>query len=438
MSQLESLIAAARDPGLHPGFVYDIVPTSSAIVDRKQGVPAYPTSATSLSHTGTRNCRIVIGSDGFCDASSVRLVYTLHNNDTTLRELSPKTGPWGAWSQVRLLSQGTEIERIDHYGRHHELFAWRLLPFQDQWAEAAVCGLHGSWALNGIQDLSGLTPKTGFVAAGQSVICMHKLHLSIFNSQKILPLRFCPLELDLLLAPAADWVDVVSVNGAGTNLYTSNFSLSNVHIIYDQILPDESIVSQFYSGLLRNQMMSVPVLCAYQFMQSIPNTATSVDITASRAFSKISSVWVTFSGDDYNINGDLTCPSTMTAGMGDEPRIDSGNPGWAPSVRLSIGGKHFPDPAPADNMPMQYYQMVKALGYSPNITRDLYYTDGYAVCFDLKRSPFDHGTGISSRSGDLIRIEVKNMSANRVGMAHVTIWAYACVAIRESAVTLLN
>jgi hypothetical protein len=78
------------------------------------------------------------------------------------------------------------------------------------------------------------------------------------------------------------------------------------------------------------------------------------------------------------------------------------------------------------------------LGYSPNITRDLYYVDGYAVCFDLKRSPFDHGSGISSRSGDLIRIEVKNMSANRVGMAHVTIWAYAVVAIRESAVTLLN
>ena len=140
MSQVESLIAAARDPGLHPGFVYDIVPTSSAIVDRKQGVPAYPTSATSLSQTGTRNCRIVIGSDGFCDASSVRLVFTINNHDTT-RRLKFWSGAHGAWSSVRLLSQGTEIERIDNYGRHHEVFAFKLLPFQDQWAETSVCGL---------------------------------------------------------------------------------------------------------------------------------------------------------------------------------------------------------------------------------------------------------------------------------------------------------
>ena len=107
-----------------------------------------------------------------------------------------------------------------------------------------------------------------------------KLHLSLFNSQKILPLRFCPLEVELLLAPAKDWIDTI------TSGFSTNYSLSDIHIIYDQIHPDESIVAQFYSGLLRNQMMSVPVLCAYQFMQDIAPTATSVDITASRAFLK--------------------------------------------------------------------------------------------------------------------------------------------------------
>ena len=181
MSQLESLIAAARDPGLHPGFVYDIVPTSSAIVDRKQGVPAYPTSATSLSQTGTRNCRIVVGSDGFCDASSVRLVFTINNHDTT-KSLKFWSGAHGAWSSVRLLSQGTEIERIDQYGRHHEVLAFKLLPFQDQWAEAAVCGLGGSWDQTGAQDQ--MYPKEGRIEPNERAVVMHKLHLSMFNSQK--------------------------------------------------------------------------------------------------------------------------------------------------------------------------------------------------------------------------------------------------------------
>ena len=87
---------------------------------------------------------------------------------------------------------------------------------------------------------------------------------------------------------------------------------------------------------------------------------------------------------------------------------------------------------------MHYYNLVKCLGYAPNITRDDYYNDSFMVCFDLKRSPFDHGSGISSMSGDLIRIECKNMTANRVNMAHVAMFCYAVVAVRESAVSLLN
>ena len=435
MSQLESLLAAANNPGLNPGFVYDVVPTSSAIVDRKQGVQAFPTSATSLSQTGTRNCRISVGSDGFCDASSVRLVFTINNHDTT-KSLKFWSGAHGAWSSVRLLSQGTEIERIDQYGRHHEVFANKLLPFQEQWAEAAVCGLGGSWDWQGAQDQ--MYPKEGRIEPNERAIVMHKLHLSLFNSQKILPLRFCPLEVECVLAQSKEWIDTVTTALGGGLQFSQNYSLSNVHIIYDQIIPDESIVAQFYSGLLRNQMMSVPVLCAYQFMQDIAPTATSVDITASRAFSKISSVWVTFSGNQYNLSSDLTCPSLPPNGVGMVPNIDSGNPGWAPSVRLSIGGKNYPDPGPADNLPMQFHSLIKALGYSPNISRDMYIQDAYMVCFDLKRSPFDHGSGISSRSGDLIRISVQNITPGRVQLAHVTMFCYAIVSIRESAVSLLN
>jgi hypothetical protein len=87
---------------------------------------------------------------------------------------------------------------------------------------------------------------------------------------------------------------------------------------------------------------------------------------------------------------------------------------------------------------MQYYTLVKALGYSPNITREDYIGDTYCAVFDTKRVPFDHGTGLSSRSGDVIRIEVKNITAGRASTAHCTMWAYTVLAIRESQVNLLN
>ena len=184
-------------------------------------------------------------------------------------------------------------------------------------------------------------------------------------------------------------------------------------------------------------MMSVSVLCAYQFNADCTGLS-AVDVTASRAFSKISSIWVTFSGAGNILNADLIQPSTPVNGAGIIPLVDSGSPAWAPSVQLSIGGKNFPDPAPMDSIPMQYYNLIKTLGYSPNITRDDFINDTYALVFDMKRVPFDHGTGTSSRSGDLIRISVKNITPGRATKAHVTMFAYSIVAIRESGVELLN
>jgi hypothetical protein len=185
--------------------------------------------------------------------------------------------------------------------------------------------------------------------------------------------------------------------------------------------------------------MSVPVLCAYQFSKPIETGATNVDVVASRAFSKVSSIWVSFSGITDSLNTDFIFPVIATPfGAGINPNIDTGSPPWSPSVRLSIGGKNFPDPAPSDQIALQYYDLVRALGYAPNVTRDDFLSDTYALVFDMKRVPLDHGTGISSRSGDNIRIEIKNLTAGVAKTAHVTMFAYSVVAIRESGVNLLN
>jgi len=246
MSALDSLLAAAPDSGLLPGFDYTVLPSSSAVVDRKQGKVAYPTSATTLSQTGTRTCRVNIGSDGFCASESVRLTFVINNLDAA-KSLRFKGGPWCAWAAVRLLSQGTEIERFDFYGRHHELYGFQLLPFQDQWTEASVCGLHGSWDAGATQ----LQPKLGRIEQSERAFVMHKLHLSLFNSHKILPLRMCPLELELTLAPTSYFAD--QTTNAGAFSYSQNYSLSDLRVIYDEIMPDESIVNNFYKAYCRTK-----------------------------------------------------------------------------------------------------------------------------------------------------------------------------------------
>ena len=79
MSALESLIATSGEAPLLDTLDFSLPPASTAVTDRRQHVRAYPTSASTLSPTGTRTCRIRLGGDDFIDPHSVRLQYTIVN-----------------------------------------------------------------------------------------------------------------------------------------------------------------------------------------------------------------------------------------------------------------------------------------------------------------------------------------------------------------------
>lgn len=430
MSALESVLASAGEAPILPQLDYNLIPTSSAVVDRKNFVVAYPQSASTISLTGGqgKECRIRLGGDNHIDASSVRLMFTINNRSTTA-SLQPYQGPWTCWGRVRLLSQGREIENIPLYGRHHELFGYQLQTFQDQWAESSVCGLGGSWASFSDTAITGSQPKTGKIEAGERAVCMHRLHLSLFSTAKILPVRFMPLEVELQLGDADDWLAPAPLSRA--------FDVSDIKIIYDELILDQSVTDSLYRSLIGNNVISLPCQTAYQFTAPVNGAATEVDVPCLRAFSKLCSMYVTFSTNTRR-SVDMIQPGNIPNGLGLYPAIDSGSPGWAPSIQVSIAGKNYPDPAPLASIPEQYYQLVKCLGYSPNIHRDDFISETYVLAFDFKRVPFDLGSAISTRSGDTMRISIKNLVAGRITQVHVTMFAYTVVAVRESGCEVLN
>ena len=67
MSQLESVLASGNEAPLIDSLDFSLPPASTSIVDRRQRVRAYPTSASSLSVNGTRTARIRLGGDEFVD-----------------------------------------------------------------------------------------------------------------------------------------------------------------------------------------------------------------------------------------------------------------------------------------------------------------------------------------------------------------------------------
>ena len=77
MSSLESLIATGGEAPMLDSLDFTLPPASTACVDRRQHVRAYPTSASTLSPTGTRTVRLRLGGDDFIDPASIRVMYTI-------------------------------------------------------------------------------------------------------------------------------------------------------------------------------------------------------------------------------------------------------------------------------------------------------------------------------------------------------------------------
>ena len=402
---------------------FSLPPASTACVDRRQHVRAYPTSASTLTPSGTRTCRIRLGGDDFVDASSVRLVMTINNLDGT-NSLAPLCGPWGCLSQVYLRSNGVELDNVPQYGRFHQQHGWKFLSLQEQWTEAAVTGLGGSWST---ADPSLNTPEMGVIPANGSYTVMMKLHLGLLGSGKMLPTRYAPLELELSLNPVvSDWLTPGANN-------SQTFSVSNVQLLYDAYVLDEAVQESFYKALLASRVLSIPIMTTYQVVQSIPAGSTSFSFSSVRAFSRLSHCFLTFRATGAR-SSSFVCPTTIALNTGGTPTLSD----QSPAARLSIGPHYWPDPQPVASIPEFYYMLSKALPGIPNITHDNFIQDSFTIAFDLRKVPSDPTSSISTRSGDLLRVDLTNLTANAASECWLTLFAFSVCAVRESGVTLLN
>ena len=431
MSSLESLIATGGEAPMLDSLDFTLPPASTACVDRRQHVRAYPTSASTLSPNGTRTVRIRLGGDDFVDSHSVRIMYTIKENSGTTvppTRLQPLCGPWGAWGQVYLRSNGVELDNIPAYGRFHQQYGFNQLSQLEQFGESGICGFAGSETTGTLN-----TPSLGYIEAGRSYTVMHKLHLSLFSSSKLLPTRYAPLEVEMTLGNAADWLYIgpqgLNWTGAG------NYTIDNIQLLYHAYALDETVQESFYKALLSSRVLSVPTMTVYQVVHQITPGATSFSLSTVRAFSRLSHVWLTFRnnanpGKSYS----FICPSA-TGGLGATPALSDGT---GPSVRLSIGPHNWPDAQPANTIPELFYQFQQALPGTPNITRDNFLQNAFTIVFDVRKVPSDPTSSISTRSGDLLRIDLQNLVADQATECWVTLFAFSVTAIRESGVTLMT
>jgi hypothetical protein len=445
MSALEALIASGGEAPLLESLSFDLPQASTAIVDRKQGVRAYPTSASSLVPTGgSKSCRIRLGGNEFVDPASLRLQFQVTNNDANL-PLQPAVGPWGCWGLVRLLSNGVELDNSQgYYHRFHQMFGWNMLTMEQQYAESAF-GWAGAWSGNA-------HANQGQIAKGGATVTVsHKLILSLTTAGRFLPLRYAPLELEVTLSNPSDWL-VQQLDGSGNQKYSTNFTVSNLQLYYDSVSLDEAVSEAMYKALLSNRVLNIGCQQYFSLVQSIPTGSTQFSFSIVRAFSRLTHIWISFRSATGLVAQEFIMPTAQDAGVAggtptwSAPVFNAGQDDKAPQIRVSIGPKNYPDYQPVASLQEHYWMLQKALPAVPYLDRKDFSTNGFVSVFDLRRTPGDATSAISTRQGDQIRINITGLTpssassvvANAPIECHVVLWAMAVTSIRESGVTLCD
>ena len=255
---------------------------------------------------------------------------------------------------------------------------------------------------------------------------MHRLGLSLFNSDRMIPCRYAPLEVELTLGAAANWLAAAT---------SQTYEVTDVQILYDSYQMDSAIEESFYKAMLASRTLSIPVMNVTQICQSILPGSTSYSFNCARSFSRLSHIWLTFRNNGaVGKSSSFICPLNFTANTGATPALSD----QSPTARLSLGPKNLPDPMPASGVGELFYQFQKAIPNIPNINRDDFLTRAFSIVFDCRRVPEDPTTALSSRSGDQVHVDLQNITADWANECWCTIFSFGVVAVRESGVTLLN
>jgi hypothetical protein len=312
----------------------------------------------------------------------------------------------------------------------------------EQQASEACFGWASAWPDQRVAGY-GPHPNQGYLAPGASLTVSFKPLLSVFTSGKAIPFRYMPLDWEGTLCPAGDWTNVNDYANP-VAVASRTYAISDIQFIYDSLVLDEAVQESFYKSLLSNRVLSIPTTQFVQITTTIAPGATSFSTNLVRAFSRLSHVWVTFcgpAGDNTQLATSFVNPTTqdaqLVASWKLRPRF--GAEQACVSARLSIGPLNVPDPSPAGpNMQELFWMLQKALPATPYLDRADFAAQTFVIPFDLRRTPGDPTSALSTRSGDLVRLDIKNMTADVAQTCIITMWSMAVVSIREQGITLLS
>jgi hypothetical protein len=193
--------ANSVDDYLIEGLSFKLSPGASYVTNRRS-VSFFPSGSDNYSSTsGVKVIKIKLNGTDWLDPSTVKVMFTINNTTDTMNFLS---GVHSFFRRLRIVCNGQIVEDIDDYNRVCEMF--NVLQSSS---------VRGNDEIESVQRWDGTGTDETLATGGTRRVGM-KLCSGLLNQTKMLPIRYCPLEIELAgergRRPSA-WLDCVASFG---------------------------------------------------------------------------------------------------------------------------------------------------------------------------------------------------------------------------------
>lgn len=482
---LETTISNMEDR-IIPSLSY-ILPSGAKYIQNRRSVKFYAQGSNIYRPmNGTKVIRIQLtGEDSFLDPSSLRVSFDVKNN-TVNGLLAAGGGAWMFFRRVRLMAGSTTVEDIDFYARTHEMFH-RLLPKdvkENESAESLGFDLDmAEWQRNPYYTQTN-KPNGGSIEGGRFRTVSFKPLLGLLTQEKMIPLMFASLTLELelvdsFLEPLIETVPLAAGNSHDKNglsedqssipeQLSTEWSIENPCVNCDVVTLDAQLQNEYYNQVLSGKSIPITFSTVITQMQNLTSGNSgqkNAMINLTRAVSRLKSVFVTFSKTTdqngarvihngarqnaiatvenklyENANSFFYGPHTVTGGTG------SYNSDHENHIQIQCGSKKLPENE-IRSASESYAQLRKCLGvhgssnHSLGIDMFRYLFDSYIVGIDCEKTLEATGTGLNLKNGELISVKynfTSNNSAEYPKEMYVTLHHDAIIEIGSSGVSVYD
>ena len=378
--------AQSFDDALIGGPSYKLKAGASYVINRRS-VSYFASGGNTYSPKSVKVTKFNLTGDQRLDPSTFRVAFQLNNNNgANANDFQIMVQPF-SWNpavffrRARLICGGQVVEDIDDFNRL-PLMLTDLLP-EDGQHDIACEGFGNSDFVKGEAAQAADARKryrqedydrSGNVGLARRV--QFKLMLGLFNQEKLIPLRYCPIQIELeLVNQQADAFTTETAEGFQNGV---NWDISDIQCKCDLLELDSSLSNEYASHLLSGKSLPINFNTWNHTNQS---TGIGQDFSShiTRAVTRLKSIFITLHKPDnvtYKQVNDFYHPCTINGAL----TLANEH-----SYQAQIGSKIVPE-YPVHSLSESYSQPKKTVGRSFKMHSSWYRSRTYSIGLDLEKS----------------------------------------------------